>query len=404
MLAGILCPMIIVLGILHIVGIPDHKEIKTELARPCIRPNNLRPALSILLASLKCSQWHIPVKEQRVSSLSYLCVTLISMSADVELNPGLTEFPCGNCAIEVVDTDAALECDECGMWFHIQCQATGQEAYDDKVATDQSFSWICSNCDHQNFSNSAHSSFVSYVSLNNYSILTDEDSEPSEPLPSAPSPGVAHHRPSSNKIFQLRVLNINCQSLVNKKAEFHALLHLHNPDIVIGTESWLTPNHYGSEFFPKSLGYTPFREDRGADTVGGSVFILVKDTIIAIEQKQLKTDCEIIWVKLDCCRQPFYIAAYYRPWESDARSLEELKRSLEMVSKRKGSIWILGEFNFLKFSWDSDHVPTIRPGCSYPTIYKDFISCLDDFGLVQMVSKPTRGDNVLDLFLTSNQT
>ena len=71
---------------------------------------------------------------------------------------------------------------------------------------------------------------------------------------------------------------------------------------------------------------------------------------------------------------------------------------------RKGSIWILDDFNFHKFSWDSDHVPTIRPGCSYPSIYKNFISFLDDFGLVQMVGKPTRGDNVLDLFLTSNQT
>ena len=45
----------------------------------------------------------------------------------------------------------------------------------------------------------------------------------------------------------------------------------------------------------------------------------------------------------------------------------------------------------------------IRPGCSYPPINKDFISCLDDFGLDQMISKPIRGDNVLDLFLTFNQ-
>ena len=61
------------------------------------------------------------------------------MSADVELNSGPTVFPCSNCAIEILDTDAALECDECGMWFHIQCQSIGQEAYDDLVATDQSF-------------------------------------------------------------------------------------------------------------------------------------------------------------------------------------------------------------------------------------------------------------------------
>ena len=263
MLTGILCPMVIALTALHIVGFYDHKEINHQLARPCIRPNNLRPAPSTLLASLKFTQWHIPLKEQSVSSLSYLCVILISMSADVELNPGPTESPCGNCAIEVLDADSALECDE--------CQAIGQEEYNDLVATDQSFSWICSNCDRPNFSNSAHSSFASYASPNNFSILTDEDQEHPESLPSASSPGVAQHRPSPNKIFKLRVLNMNCQSLVNKKADFHALLDLHKPGIIIGTESWLTPNHFVSEFFPKSLGYTPFREDRGADTVGGGV-------------------------------------------------------------------------------------------------------------------------------------
>ena len=141
-----------------------------------------------------------------------------------------TEFPCGNCTIEVLDADSALECDECGMWFHIQCQAIGQEAYDDLVATDQSFSWICSNCDHSNFSNSTHSSYVSYASQNNFSILTDEDhhDEHPEPHSSKPSPRIAQYRPVPNKIFKLRVLNINCQSLVNKKAEFHALLNLPN--------------------------------------------------------------------------------------------------------------------------------------------------------------------------------
>ena len=60
---------------------------------------------------------------------------------------------------------------------------------------------------------------------------------------------------------------------------------------------------------------------------------------------------------------------------------------------RKGNIRGLGDFNFPKFSWDSEHVPTLKPGCSYTTIYNNFISCLDDHGLVQMVSEPTRGDN-----------
>ena len=103
-----------------------------------------------------------------------------------------------------------------------------------------------------------------YASPNNFIILTDEDHDDEHPefRSSEPSPRVAQHRPVPNNFFKLRELNINCQSLVNKKAEFHALLDLHNPDIVIGTEFWLTPNHLDSEFFPHSLGYTPLREDR----------------------------------------------------------------------------------------------------------------------------------------------
>ena len=46
----------------------------------------------------------------------------------------------------------------------------------------------------------------------------------------------------------------------------------------------------------------------------------------------------------------------------------------------------------------------IKSGCGFPSLYDDFVSMLDDFGLVQMVNEPTRYDNVLDLFLTSNHT
>ena len=167
----------------------------------------------------------------------------------------------------------------------------------------------------------------------------------------------------------------------------HTHLRIIGTESWFGTESWLTPKHLDREFFSHSLGYPPFREDRGAGTVGGGVFILVKDTMIATEQRQLKTDCEIIWVKLDIvAAKPLYIAAYYRPKERGAHSLKELNMSLEKVRTRKGNTWVLGDFNFAEFSWDSEHVPTINPGCRYTSIYNSFISCLDDYSLVQMVS------------------
>ena len=36
--------------------------------------------------------------------------------------------------------------------------------------------------------------------------------------------------------------------------------------------------------------------------------------------------------------------------------------------------------------------------------YEDFIDLLDEFSLTQLVTHPTRGDNILDLFLIDNPT
>ena len=49
-------------------------------------------------------------------------------------------------------------------------------------------------------------------------------------------------------------------------------------------------------------------------------------------------------------------------------------------------------------------MPSIKSGCSLHTHYEDFVDFLDDFSLAQMVTEPTRGDNILDYFLTSNPT
>ena len=46
------------------------------------------------------------------------------------------------------------------------------------------------------------------------------------------------------------------------------LVSCHDPDIVVGTESWLHGKHLDSEYFPQSKGYTPFRHDRNSETKG----------------------------------------------------------------------------------------------------------------------------------------
>ena len=33
---------------------------------------------------------------------------------------------------------------------------------------------------------------------------------------------------------------------------------------------------------------------------------------------------------------------------------------------------VLVDFNYPKLTCDADHMPSINPGCSFPTIYDDF--------------------------------
>ena len=154
---------------------------------------------------------------------TYLCFMLLSLSANVELNPGHVDFPHGNCALEVLDLDPAVECDECGDWFHIPCQCTDQDTYADWVAAEYSFSLTCSNCDHPNLSSVTQSSFASYEPQNNFSVLIDESSYPRHSIDPSPTIRVAQlRRDPSTKLTKLRVLNVNCQSLLNKKQNFTA--------------------------------------------------------------------------------------------------------------------------------------------------------------------------------------
>ena len=81
-----------------------------------------------------------------------------------------------------------------------------------------------------------------------------------------------------------------------------------------------------------------FRQDREPGTSGGGVFILVNDTLIDSEQKQLKTECEIIWVKIEMTTtKPLYVAAYYKTRNGDNQSEAELRRSLELAHSLKGN-------------------------------------------------------------------
>ncbi|WAQ95830.1 hypothetical protein MAR_028520, partial [Mya arenaria] len=320
-----------------------------------------------------------PIKPHKDKSLLYLTILLLSLASDIESNPG-PDFPCGTCGAEVLDSDPAVECDKCGLWFHIQCQNLEHSWYQDLIHTDASFAWTCTVCDNSN--HSITSSILSISSTNSFSALSHENT----PLNQKSETQNPHIKRFASK---LKFLLVNCQSIVKKKHEFHNLLSEQNPDIVAGTESWLTADHYSSEIFPESLGYTVFRRDRKS---GKGV------------QLNLNTNCEILWIKLEITgSKPIYISSFYKPHELDIDSIYELEKSLLLAQKLKGQKIILGDFNLPKLSWDTENNPILQAGYNH-AVYDKFLDILSDFNLTQMVNEYTREGNILDLLLLSNPT
>ena len=128
------------------------------------------------------------------------------------------------------------------------------------------------------------------------------------------------HKKHTGKKHQLRLLLVNCKSVCNKCGRFQNLMDSNNPDVVVVTESCLTPNHPEGErgetdrFCSK---YQIHRRDRVTDTSGGGVFIAVKNDLKSTRCSELKpTDCELMWVKIEAVGEKAgskHLPVNYRP-------------------------------------------------------------------------------------------
>ena len=115
---------------------------------------------------------------------------------------------------------------------------------------------------------------------------------------------------STTKKKPIRLLNVNCQSVANKKKQFHAMIEETKPVVIVGTESWLRPDIKDTEIFPPN--FTVYRRDR--DTRGDGVFTAVSDHLLSSRQEQLEISCEMIWTKIKIVRsRDLYVCSYYRP-------------------------------------------------------------------------------------------
>ena len=188
----------------------------------------------------------------------------------------------------------------------------------------------------------------------------------------------------------------NFQSVLAKRAELFNLIHEHQPDVIFGTETWLSPNINSTEFFP--AGYSLFRKDR-SDGYGGVLLAFKKDlTVIEYEVSNVN-ECELVACTLNLKGQRVIICSIYRPPSSDISCTKDLITLLEdiAINNRTACIWIGEDINLPNVDWNS-----IIVNNSYPlAICNTILDFAADYDFPQTVSTPTRNQNILDIFLTN---
>lgn len=381
---------------------------------------------------------HRNTRSCRLSLLYYLSMLLIMQSGDLHPNPGpyKPKYPCNICYKAAKWGQRATCCDKCDQWYHVSCMSMSTHSYE--LLQNSNVSWICNGCGSPNYANSLLFSSTCLDISNSFSCLSNSSDIFGFPLAtSSPQKQTSGTRsastrlttsgsttsPSSNSTSQgkschssntkpkpktgrnrksLKFMNINFGSIKGKVAELAVCIENYCPDVIIGTETHLDNTVNSSELFPAD--FSVIRKDRDIGNSKGGVLIALRNDLVATHRIDLDTKCEIVWVTIKIQgAKDLTIGSFYRSQQfgNKPEYFDALRESLDNIKKSNGQILLGGDFNLPGVDWD---LLAVRPGGSYANLSRQMLDITSDFGLEQVVRKPTRGNNILDLFFTSNPT
>ncbi len=89
-------------------------------------------------------------------SNSSICSIAITLSGDIQANPGPTKFLCRICQRPMAKSHRDMDCDECERWIHIKCCSIDPKQYV-KYQSETNCTWLCPTCSLPNFTDIASS-------------------------------------------------------------------------------------------------------------------------------------------------------------------------------------------------------------------------------------------------------
>ena len=284
-----------------------------------------------------------------------------------------------------------MGCDNCGSWLHIKCCGVTPSQYIAFQKGEGTDSWQCPVCTPGNVS--IESSSSDSVSSN----LSDHSAPDTAPNLSRPTQRSTPQNPPAGRL-KIAVINVNSIKSRGKQGCFKAFIDDHNPDIIIACETEITKDTVDEDILPPK--YESIRDDK-CDKKHG-VLIAYKTDLVVEAVELIDKTSEFVLAKLQVENGPdLYLGSFYRHTNMDPSSLNSLYDNLHKVMEEKGfpHMIIAGDFNLPDVSWDTQ---TYHPKPQYgKTINTTAVNIMSDLSLTQLVSEPTRGNNILDVIFSS---
>ena len=187
---------------------------------------------------------------------------------------------------------------------------------------------------------------------------------------------------------------MNARSLRNKFTDLEALAATEEYHVIGVAESWLdsTNRDFLAEY---SLpGYSAFSCER-ENRPGGGVLLYVKASLHpTLVQTEVIDNVDVAIVQIKNRSRKVTLALVYRPPRVSSDTDDRLYEQITDISCHTDSV-IFGDFNLPVAKW-GDPLTAHRG--------RELYSNLLDSALYQHVNKPTRGSNVLDIILSTNET
>ena len=212
---------------------------------------------------------------------------------------------------------------------------------------------------------------------------------------------------SQNSVIKCLALNARSLKSIHRDPEsnravcnlerFQDLVYNENSDVICVNETWLTDEVCNKDILHS--GFTIYRKDRTNRCDGGVLIAIKTETFKSVKEYQPDIEelqqLEIVSTEVRTANnQELLFCCCYRPPDADLSWTDAFNTFLNHACEQYQNIVISGDFNFPKIQWDEmDKTNSVNDLL--------FVEMLNDHFLCQLNNTPTRGNNVLDLVITS---